>query len=48
MMQSTVGRGVRLSCEITISFIILSVAFGLLGLLGLALILGALRSFGIS
>lgn len=48
MMQSAVGRGVRLSFEITISFIILSVAFGLLGLLGLALILGALRSFGIS
>ena len=48
MMQSAVGRGVRLSFEITISVIILSAAFGLLGLLGLALLLGALRSFAVS
>lgn len=45
MMQSAVTRGIRLSFELTISLLILAVAFGLLGILGLVLIMGALRSF---
>ena len=48
MMETAVSRGIRLSFEITISFVILSAAFGMLGLLGLVVILGALRSFAVS
>ena len=43
MMQSAIIRGFRLSLELTISVLILSMAFGLLGMVGLALIMVFLR-----
>jgi len=47
MLQTVLSRGIRFSMELTISFLVLSLAFGLLGFLGLVLIMGALRSFGV-
>lgn len=44
MMQSAMTRGLKLSLELTISILILSLAFGLLGMVGLALMMGVLRS----
>ncbi len=44
MMQSAMTRGLKLSLELTISILILSLAFGLLGMVGLVLMMGVLRS----
>ncbi len=44
MMLSAMTRGLRISFELTISVLILSMAFGLLGMAGLALTMGFLRS----
>ncbi len=44
MMQSAITRGLWLSLELTISVLILSMVFGLLGMVGLALIMVFLRS----
>ena len=48
MMQTVVNRGVRFGVELTISFLVLSLTFGLLSFLGLALIVGLLRTFSAS
>ena len=45
MMQSAMTRGLRLSFELTMSVLILATAFGLLGMVGLALTMVFLRSF---